>query len=488
MRALTLLLVVLLAACGRSDPGTSAARAGDAQAPAAIDRSCDSAAYPSAEWAQCEQANYAMVSQAPAEQAANPDFLERLRAQSQTNTLAWEARAQGDTSWLGAPSGNTGQTPLCTFWALQCAGDPYRYPDAPGPNGKAFYDTEAEVIPFVIYDQGCARLSGRVWAPRSARPGDKLPNVIIENGSVQAPEPLYWWEAQDLVRAGYVVLTFDPRGQGRSDQQTPGFEQGSNANSAVFWEGLVNVVDFFRSSPAQVYPHNVTCKGTYPTPVTDFNPFWDRIDRDRLGLAGHSLGAQGVSVVQGYGAPGADPWPGLIDKENPVKVVVAWDSLSAPSSGSPKFGARVPAMNQSSEYGLTPTPFRQPPDPASHLVAFKAWSDAGLPVYSLTVRGSSHYEWSQIPTFPTTSWCADTSKQMCEGAWGNGLARHYSLAWFDRWLKKSGETGYEDADARLLSDDGEHGRNKMSFRFTSARDFPDRDGQRQVCGDIRAGC
>ena len=30
-----------------------------------------------------------------------------------------------------------------------------------------------------------------------------------------------WWFSQALVRAGYVVLTFDPRGQGRSDQQTP---------------------------------------------------------------------------------------------------------------------------------------------------------------------------------------------------------------------------------------------------------------------------
>ena len=77
----------------------------------------------------------------------------------------------------------------------------------------------------------------------------RLPAVVIENGSIQAPEPLYWWMAQALVRAGYVVLTFDPRGQGRSDLMTPSGEQGSNFNSAVFWTGLVNVIDFFRSTP-----------------------------------------------------------------------------------------------------------------------------------------------------------------------------------------------------------------------------------------------
>lgn len=484
------LCAVIASACGRSALPQASARSGGGSTPAPveIDRTCDLAAYPSDAWAQCEAQNYAHVTEAPAEQAANPDFQTRWHTQGQLNLLEWAARAQADTSWVGYPSGNTPQTPLCTTWGLQCAGDPFRYADVDGPDGKVFYETEAEVVPFVIYDEGCARLSGRVWSPRGVKAGANLPNVVIENGSVQAPEPLYWWAAQMLVRAGYVVLTFDPRGQGRSDQQTPAGDQGSNANSTVFWTGLVNVIDFFRSSPVAPYPHNLSCAGTYPTEVTAFNPFFDRMDPERLGIVGHSLGATGVSVVQGYGAPGADPWPGILDAQNPVKVAVAWDSLKAPDGSSPVFGARVPSMNQSSEYGLTPMPFSQPPDAHAHLKAFDAWVAAGVPVFSITVRGSSHYEWSLLPTFPATSWCPDTSTGACAGGWGNPMAQHYTLAWLDRWLKNPNEPGYKDADARLLDDDGAQGRNKMSFRFTSARDFPDRKNKRRACADIRAGC
>ena len=43
------------------------------------------------------------------------------------------------------------------------------------------------------------------------------PGVVITNGSVQAPEELYWAFAAALAKAGYVVLTWDPQTQGRSD-------------------------------------------------------------------------------------------------------------------------------------------------------------------------------------------------------------------------------------------------------------------------------
>ena len=425
------------------------------------------------EWLQREASNYAKVLEATTEQLA-PGFASRLQAQSLANELEWTQRGLGDPSWLSPQAGNTNVLPLCTSWMLQCAGDPFRYPGA-----DSFYDNEGEVSPFVIYDAQCARISGRVWAPLGSGPQDALPTVVIENGSVQASEPLYWWMAQALVRAGYVVLTFDPRGQGRSDLQTPSGGQGGNFDSTVFWDGLVNVIDFFRSTPEHPYPHNQSCADTYPTAVTEFNPFWARMDKERLGLAGHSLGASGVSRVQSYGAEGAEPWPGLMDEQNPVDVIVAWDSLS-------NISPRVPAMGHSSEYGLAPVINTTAPDPEGHKSAYEAWKEAGLPVYQLTIQGSTHYEWSLIPTFPTSSWCPDTSNGRCEGGWGRPLAEHYSLAWFDRWLKKAGEVGYDDADARLLSD--ADWVDRYSFYFRSARDFPDRNGKQHVCEDIRAGC
>ena len=41
----------------------------------------------------------------------------------------------------------------------------------------------------------------------------KRPGVLITNGFVQADEQIYWYAAQALAKAGYVVLTFDPRGR-----------------------------------------------------------------------------------------------------------------------------------------------------------------------------------------------------------------------------------------------------------------------------------
>jgi hypothetical protein len=289
-------------------------------------------AYPSAQWIQREAANFAKVSEAPAEQLAQPAFMDRLVRQSLGNINSYTARSLADPSWtlgyhpllqalLAQPTSaaaiqaallaqagsnpaltlalslNTPLTPLCATWAVQCAGDPFRYAAAAGVDGRRFYTDEAIVTPVVYYDRECARISGRVWAPRTA--SGRLPSVVIENGSVQAPETLYWWMAQTLVRNGYTVMTFDPRGQGRSDQQTPAGEPGSNFNPSVFWEGLVDAIDFFRSTPTRPYPHNATCAGTYPTPVTRHNPLHALNDRNRLGIVGHSLGAAGVSVVQG---------------------------------------------------------------------------------------------------------------------------------------------------------------------------------------------
>lgn len=191
-------------------------------------------------------------------------------------------------------------------------------------------------------------------------------------------------------------------------------------------------------------------------PVTDVNPYWDRVDHDRLGIVGHSLGASGVSVVQGMA------WPEMAKgDENPVDVAFAWDNLS--EAGSELAGRevtpRVPTMGQSADY-FAGAPKTEPPDPERKLAGFQSWRDAGVPAFQVNVRGGTHFEWSLVPTFPTTRW----------ESWGNEFADHYSLAWFDYWLKERGEPGYEDAERRLLESDPWHDR--LSFYYTSAYAFP----------------
>ncbi len=503
-------LSALLSACGSDATGPTAldgnSQASDASSTQAssVDMTCDLAAYPSQVWTQCEQANFARTGDAIREQLASREFFQQYQTQSMNNLQSWFARLVADISWLSPLSGNTGSTPVCTTWSGPCTGNPFLYPEANGRDGKTFYSQVAEVTPVVFYDSQCARISGRVWLPKGSQPGAQLPNIVIQNGSVQAPETLYWWAAQLLVRNGYAVLTFDPRGQGRSDQQTPQGEQGSNANPTVFWTGLVDAIDFFRSTSSNPYPNNISCKDTYPTTVTAFNPMHDRLDATRLGIAGHSLGGIGVSVVQSYGATGAAAWPGKMDTQNPVKAAVAWDGIYTVANGQtgnaggngvpastdnvPAVVPRVPILGVNGDYGLAPVPFLQSPDPKKTTTNFREWVKGGQPVIELTIAGSTHYEFSLLPNFAASSWCPDASKGECSGGWGNALTQHYSLAWFDRWLKKAGEPGFDSADSRLLADNGINGRQKLSFRYFSARNFPNRSNTPEVCENIRKGC
>ncbi len=466
----------------------------------------DEPAPDSPEWGQREISNYAITGQGPMGQASNPAFMQQLEAQSAANRAAFFARQQADPAWNSW--GN-----LCHGWDQQCAGDPFRYPDAPGPRGTGWYGVVGDVTPVTFYDRDGARLSGRIWKPAASYAGEHctlgqgnsvvpmpaFPGAVIINGSVQAPEPLYWWAAQALVESCYMVMTFDPRGQGRSDFQAPDGQQGSNANPIVFETGLVDAIEFFFATDERAYPH------TGAVPTDSANPYAAHLDRDRFAILGHSLGARGVSSVQGYGAPGALTWTqaggGAVLDANPVDVAVAWDNLTDPASadsgGGPPEGfpgaeqyqeyneqygpqglspvvPRVPTMGQSADYYLTPTPFTQPPDRLEKTRGFLAWQAAGVPAYQLVIRGGTHYEWSLIPSFPTSAWGLDPATgQMTDSlGWGNPLAKHYSIAWLDYWLKLPREPGSQDALERLLND--QQFCERLSFYFTSARSFPNR--------------
>lgn len=432
----------------------------------------DDPAYPSTAWFRREQANYAKTQEAPSEQATDPAFQARWQTQSALNAADFRQRTVQEPGWNS--EGN-----LCKDYAEQCTGDPFSYPTNTTYGEDHTYDgVERRRVAFhdsgLDSDAGGARLSGWVWAPADSDPGDDLPGVVITNGSVQASETLYWWFANTLVENGYVVMTYDPRGQGRSDTQTPDGTLGTNANDTVFVTNQVDAIDLFRSTPDAPYPHITEDPDAVPAPIAEYNPFHDRLDRSRLGIVGHSLGATGVSVVQGI--PDAE-WPGAIDDHNPVDAAVAWDNLSAPGESLAGFEVRprIPAMGQSADYGLTPQPKAEPPNEDARVAGLEGWREAGVDTYQLVVRGGTHYEWSLVPTFPTTSW-----------EFGNPLADHYSLAWLDRYLKNPDEQGYHDADERLLADD--QWRDRLSFYYRSARDFTTRTQQVRDCPDIEAGC
>jgi len=143
------------------------------------------------------------------------------------------------------------------------------------------------------------------------------------------------------------------------------------------------------------------------------NPFAAILDGRRIGLAGHSYGAAGVSYIAQW-----DPR---------VKAVVAWDNLGAPDPNRP-FGnsggpieqpcpanpaARSavpitkPGLGLSADYGLPPTPNTGQPDPTAKSTQSFAYSAAGVDSGELIIRGGSHLDFDFIPTWRSAPRCVE---------------------------------------------------------------------------------
>ena len=350
-----------------------------------------------------------------------------------------------------------------------------------------------------------ATISGRVWSAVNPAAKAHLPGVVITNGSVQADEPLYWFAAQALAKDGYLVMTFDPQGQGQSDTfgQKPDTQEGFPAQSdgRPFFDGTEDALDFFLSSPKHPYEPVPSCEtGTSHAAKQNlrvkkgldapYNPFWRLLDSKRIGLAGHSYGAAGVSYIAQW-----DPR---------VVAVVAWDNLAAPdpneksgaSGGGPAEkpcpgdpGARTvppvtkPGLGMSADYFLPPTPNTELPNPEAKSVESHAYTQAGVDSGEIIIRGGSHLDFSFIPNqaFGASLRGAD------EISW-------YTSAWFDKYLKHQ-----RSADKRLLSNrwredpreaevDLHHDGNAMSFYYYSRLDIHLADGKLFDCENLRKGC
>ena len=280
-------------------------------------------------------------------------------------------------------------------------------------------------VPVEYVNRYGARIQGEVWAPPSPHTDPvtgrtstgPYPGVVITTGSVQGYKELYWWAAQGLAEAGYVVLTYDVQGQGRSEtfghtedggidcslDGCPGvpFQQMAN-----FVEGTEDALDWF---------------------LSDANPLRGLVDERRLGLAGHSLGAGAVTDVG--------------NRDGRISAVVAWDNASLPADAAP----RVPTMGQNAEAGFWPQAHPSAPDPDGRNATYRRFEEAGIPAMQVALQGSTHLEWTYVPYL-----LAASSK-------GERVAMHYTLAWFDRWLKGEahGRNGSEvrPAEVRAQADD-----------------------------------
>jgi dienelactone hydrolase len=391
---------------------------------------------------------------------------------------------------------------VCGARTFECAGDVrfYDWPD------------RADGIrrPVVFTARSGATISGDVWATRDGPP--QRPAVVITTGSVQAPETLYWGQAATLARHGYVVLTYDVQGQGLSDTlgEFPDLLESVPAQAGEpFYDGTEDALDFLLSTPAHPYEPRPSCTtGTSHAAKQNrrvasgrddaYDPLSGLVDGSRIGIAGHSLGAEAVS---------------FIGQEDPrVDAVVAWDNLSAPGTGAfavPKCKSAPatrqtppitkPGLGISNDYGIVPLPFSYgtspvpaftgDPNPDEKAAAFDAYRAAGVDSGELVIRGGCHEESAFIPGSVTGPWPLG-----CGTLRGGDLIAWYTTAWFDKYVK-----GDPTADSRLLTDrwrddarggavDLRHDPNLFSFYFRSPIDIGLAGGGRASCDDLRPGC
>jgi dienelactone hydrolase len=324
-----------------------------------------------------------------------------------------------------------------------------------------------------------------------------LPAVVLLPGlSKDRRETTYSPFAQQLAEHGYVVLSVDPQGQGLSQRdpapeycgpggqwrepQEAGLEERgvcaghdptSEGEAVLVDERLQPLLEAARAGGDPVYEVALNAAilislRADPTAfmsrlpklydsfrtrftftgidavdwlVSSQNPWQSLVDVDRVGIAGHSAGADAAIVA------------GNAHRDRRFRAAVAWDTFGSPPFKSPEeplgMVATIPTMIHQSEQAQGAFPWGpEPPDPElfPSYRTFERFNAAGVASYLLALRGSTHNEWQWFPDALTPVFRNASSK-------GQQVSLYYTVAWFDRWLKGHGSRVHADHARQRLT-------------------------------------
>src|SRR4051794_26593279 len=394
--------------------------------------------------------------------------------EAQPGTPEWDQREADNQSCGSQRSRDAQANPAYAAAAAQAQADhggpvpedPFRDPDQ--LNGRRF---RFERVVFTNAD-GAAR-DGMLFRPcdggcHGRPPGLRdyqppYPAVVIVHGGAASQE-MYLWGAEALAEAGYMVLTF----QIPNPENAAGDAHYPDAKAALNW---------LLATPASPAGGG-------------FNPRWAELDREHVGLAGHSAG--GVAVSR-------------LGQEDPrVSAIVSWDR--AQSSPMPAdLTLRAPALFLTADFNCQKVPvclperYAAPPDPrgpGNKDEDFQRLGAAGVDTMKVSLRAATHLDFTEFSPTPPSS------------RYGAIVASYYTLAWFDRYLRGSPGTLAQltaarfdgSADVHYISGGtfdpvtgqnvpariaGQRMADRLSFHFRSGWYF---GGGRLRCDDIRAGC
>jgi dienelactone hydrolase len=401
---------------------------------------------------------------APAHAAGQPDC-DGPPPPAQPGTPDWNQREADNVFCGGQRSVDAQSNPAYGAAATQIQAehggptpeDPFR--DPAHLNGKRF---RFETVTFK--DPSGGTLQGMLFRPLRSKFAPPYPGVVIVHGGA-ATQEMYLWGSEALAEDGYMVLTF----QIPEPQNAAGDSHYPDAKAALNY--LLDVPDGNdKGDPA--------------------NPRWYELDREHIGLAGHSAGGVAVSRL------------GQEDKR--VGAIVSWDrAQSGPMP--PGLKLRTPALFLTADFNCQKVPvclpvaYSTPPDPrgpGDKDTDFQRVSAAGVDSMKVSLRAATHLDFTEFAPTPPSS------------RYGAIVASYYTLAWFERYLKNSRQAEARltaakfdsSADAHYISGGtydaasgqnvpyrigGQPVANRLSFHFRSAYFL---DGGRARCDDIRAGC
>jgi dienelactone hydrolase len=330
--------------------------------------------------------------------------------------------------------------------------DPYRAPEVWAPDRGRVWTAS-------FRNRYAARISAHVWAPPAGAGRAPYPAVVFVNGAGGSEEQ-YWSFAEDLAEHGYVVLTFDPQGDGRSDSapadrycdpdgrwrepQEMGVREhgdcaGQNGDDVSETVGQVpGVVDLVVGGHTgqqgtldvqglyrQIEPNYVFgALDARDYLVSARSPVRSLVDRDRVAVVGHSIGAYAAALT------------GNGDPKRRFATAVSMDSYAHLMHG---VRPRVPTLYLQSEQEFFSGPRLAPPPPtALHATRadYTRFHRSGVPVMFGVLTSSTHQEFAYV----------GPEAHLPASSTGQRVATYYVLAWLDRWLG-----GPRDAAQRLVA-------------------------------------
>jgi dienelactone hydrolase len=372
-------------------------------------------------WRARDEQNRSCAAQREADQQANPAF----QAKRDEVSRRMYGEALGDQ--LSDPTRPRATAPYL-LPVNYYPGDPFRVPGDWAGEGRG----RTRTVEFVA--SSGARLRGRLFAPSASVKGP-YPGVVFTTGSLQGFNEAYNAFYEGLAEEGYLVLSYDVQGQGRSESLahnadgTPTccrgvpFQQDEN-----FFQGARDALDFLFSTRSEPYVEHVAAAQGANADGTDlFNPWHAMFDRRRVGIAGHSYGAYAVSQV------------GQEDRR--VDAIVGYDTLR-PVTGDAAQTLHAPALSITAENLFTAQDPDNPPDRETNgslesgevpRQAYDQLRMAKVDTGLITQRSSSHNESSYGGSSQASRY-------------GERTAFGWTLMWLDRYVK-----GDRRATARLLA-------------------------------------